>query len=126
MKRKERRTFSSEFKKEILARVAQGEAPADLANQHKLTVSLICSWKRQMRDEELDLAVDHAPRVQQSGVNPKYVRSLEEKLREANEKLGELYIVVEALKKTEPGYTKNANSYIASGVPWAPLKRRAR
>lgn len=123
---KKRREFSIEFKREILARAAQGESISDLAREHNLIVQTIYNWRRQLRDQELDAAVEKAPRVTESGVNPKYVRSLEEKLREANEKLGELYIVVEALKKMDPGSTRSASSYIASGKPWAPLRRRVK
>ena len=123
---KDRRVFSDEFKREIVAKAAAGEKVSELARLHSLTVNTIYSWRRQLRDKELDQAVDQAPRVKQSGVNPKYVRSLEEKLREANEKLGELYIVVEALKKMDPGSTKSASSYIVTGQPWAQLKRRAK
>ena len=126
MNRKDRRIFSDEFKRDIVAEAAGGERVAELAKRHSLTVNTIYSWRRQLRDKELDQAVDQAPRVKQSGVNPKYVRSLEEKLREANEKLGELYIVVEALKKMDPESTKSASSYIVTGRPWAPLKRRAK
>ena len=122
----ERRVFTVEFKKEILAKAASGEKISELARLHGLTVQIIYYWRRQLRDQELDAAVDQAPRVKQSGVSPKYVRSLEEKLREANEKLGELYIVVEALKKMEPGFTKSASSYIVTGRPWAQSKRRAK
>jgi transposase-like protein len=126
MSRKDRRVFSDEFKREIVAKAASGEKVSELARLHSLTVNTIYSWRRQLRDKELDQAVDQAPRVKQSGVNPKYVRSLEEKLREANEKLGELYIVVEALKKMGPGSTKSASSYIVTGQPWAQLRRRAK
>ena len=108
---RERRAFTIEFKREILAKAAGGEKVSDLATQHGLTVQTIYSWRRQLRDRELDEAVDRAPRVQQSGVNPRYVRELEEKLRAANEKLGELYIVVDALKKVEQGSKKSASSY---------------
>ena len=126
MDKKERRVFTKEFKKEVVARAAQGERVAELAKQHNLTVTTIYGWRRQLRDEELDVAVDKAPRVKQAGVNPKYVRDLEEKLRESNEKLGQLYLVVEALKKMDPGLTKNANSYIVTGGPWARSRRRVK
>jgi len=126
MNKKDRRVFSDEFKREIVAKAAGGEKISELARIHSLTVNTIYCWRRQLRDKELDQAIDQAPRVKQSGINPKYVRSLEEKLREANEKLGELYIVVEALKKMDPGSLKSASSYIVSGRPWARLKRRAK
>jgi transposase-like protein len=126
--RREKRYFSPEFKKEIVEKVKAGVSTvSQLAVEHDLTVGMICRWKRQMREGEIDAAVDQAPRVENSGVNPKYVRHLEEKLRDANEKLGELYIVVEGLKKIEGlGYTKSASSFIVSGPNWAPLKRRAK
>lgn len=124
--KRERRAFPIEFKREVLAKAADGEKVSDLANQHGLTVQTIYSWRRQLRDRDLDDAVERAPRVEQSGVNPKYVRQLEEKLRAANEKLGELYIVVEALKKMEQGSKKNANSFIATDTSWARSKRPAK
>lgn len=96
-----KKVYPDDFKREILAKAATGEKISELAKRHSLTVILIYSWRRQMRDQELDAAVDQAPRVMQSGVNPKYDRGFEEKLREANEKLGELYVVVEALKKMD-------------------------
>ena len=124
--KKERRVFSNDFKKEVLAKAASGEKISDLAREHNLSVNTIYHWRHQLRDQELDVAVDQAPRVKQSGVNPKYVRHLEEKLREANEKLGELYIVVDALKKMDPGSTKSVSSYIVSGKPWARLNGRVK
>ncbi len=124
--KKDRRVFSTEFKKEILARAAKGEKISDLAQEHKITVQSIYSWKRQLRDQELDAAVDKAPRVKQSGVNPKYVRQLEERLRESNEKLGQLFLIVEDLKKTPLGSMKNASSYIVTGNPWVRSKGRAK
>lgn len=126
MPKKEKQSYSDEFKREILAKAARGEKISELARLHNLTVGRIYSWRRQIRDQELDAAVDQAPRVKHSGVSPKYVRSLEDQLREANEKLGELYIVVEALKKMEAGPLKNASSYIVSGGPWARLRRRVK
>lgn len=124
--RRPRRKFTKAFKKEILAKVASGEAPADLATQHGIGVTLISSWKRQMREQELDAAVDEAPRVKQSGINPKYVRDLEEKLRESNEKLGQLFLVVEGLKKMDPRFAKNAGSFIVTGTSLGQSKRRAK
>src|SRR5580658_2890140 len=94
--RKERRSFSAEFKKGILEKSDQGLASiSQLAIEHDLTVGMICRWRREAREGEISEAVEKAPRVEHSGVDPKYVRSLEEKLKIANEKLGELYIVVE-------------------------------
>lgn len=126
MSKKDRRVYSEEFKKEIVAKAASGEKISDLAKAHGLTVQIIYSWRRQLREHELDQAVAKAPRVAHSGVNPKYVRELEEKLRESNQKLGELYLVVDALKKMDLVSTKSASSYVVTGKPWAPLKRRAK
>lgn len=124
--KKQRRKFSKEFKRDILARVAQGEAPAELAKQYDLGVTMISTWKRQLRDEELDSAVDLAPRVKHSGINPKYVRQLEEKLRESNEKLGQLFLIVEDLKKTPLGSMKNASSFVVTGTSWGRSKGRVK
>jgi transposase-like protein len=126
--KKEARYFSPEFKKEIVAKLANGEATlAELVSQHNLRANMICRWRRELRDTELDSAVSKAPRIEHSGVDPKYVRHLEEKLREANEKLGELYVVVEGLKKIQnPKFTKNVNSLIVSGLSLAQSKGRVR
>jgi transposase-like protein len=108
-------------------KILSGEATVtELAEQHDLTVTMICRWKRQMREDELDMAVEKAPRVERAGVDPRYVRQLEEKLKTANEKLGELYIVVEGLKKVREDLarTKNASSLVVTGTILDPLKRR--
>lgn len=126
--RRPKRYFSLEFKKQILDKLAQGQAtPGQLAIEHDLTVGMICRWKREAREGELTSAVEKAPRIEQSGIDPRYVRSLEEKLREANEKLGEMYIVVEGLKKVhDVKSTRNANSFIASGQSWAQYRGRVK
>lgn len=126
--RRQKRHFSAEFKNEIVSKVLSGESTvSELAQKHDLTVTMICRWKRQMREEALDTAVNQAPRVQRAGVDPKYVRQLEEKLRTANEKLGELYVVVEGLKKVREdlGRMKSASSLIVTGTSSDPSKRRA-
>jgi transposase-like protein len=125
--KKKNRSFSKEFKKELVDKINCGEATmSQISALHNIRVNMLSRWKRELREGELDTAVEKAPKVEQMGVDPKYVRGLEQKLREANEKLGELYIVVEGLKKVREGigFTKNANSYIVSGQPLAQSKRR--
>ena len=127
--KREKRYFSPEFKREILGKISRGEAtPAELVQLHNLTVSMICSWRRQLREGDIDKALEKAPRVEKTGVDPRYVRHLEEKLREAHEKLGEMHLVVAALKKIQEGprSTKGASSYIVSGMSSARSRRRAR
>ena len=50
------------------------------------------------------------------------------KLREANEKLGEMYVVVEGLKKVREDFvrTRNASSFPATAGNMARLKRPAK
>lgn len=126
--RKQKRYFSPEFKEEVLNKIERGEVTvSEAAAAHDLSVTMICRWKRQARNAELDSTVDQAPRVEQSGVDPKYVRHLESKLREANEKLGELYIVVEGFKKIQSEKSmKNANSFVVTANSLAQSKRRAK
>jgi transposase-like protein len=128
--RKERRRFSNEFKKQLLAEAERGTPITELASQHDLTVTMICRWKRQMREGEIDQAAERAPRASSSdtGVDQRYVRELEMKLREANEKLGEMYIVVEGLKKVRGDFqrTRNASSFVATASTLARLKRPAK
>lgn len=127
--RKPKRHFSIEYKKQILDEVARGDTPmTEIAAREDLTVTMICRWRRQLRDAELDSAVESAPKAEipGEGINPRYVRELEAKLREANEKLGELYIVVEGLKKVGlvQGSMKSANSFVATQSSLARYKRR--
>jgi transposase-like protein len=127
--KKEPRNFTTEFKKEIIAKIANGEATVgELSKQHNLRPNMIYRWRRELRDGEIDVKVEKAPRVEKSGVDPKYVRHLEEKLREASEELGKLYLVVEGLKKIhqDPKSTKNASSFVVTGTSWARSKGRAK
>ncbi len=127
-RRRDRRTFSTEFKKEILNLADHGEvAIADLAKKHDITITMICRWRRQFRDEVIEESVQNAPRIEKLGVDPKYVRQLEDQLRTANEKLGELYIVVDGLKKIQNlTPTKNASSFIVTGKSWDQRRKPAK
>ncbi len=127
-RRRDRRTFSTEFKKEILNLADHGEvAIADLAKKHDITITMICRWRRQLRDEVIEESVQNAPRIEKLGVDPKYVRQLEDQLRTANEKLGELYIVVDGLKKIQNlTPTKNASSFIVTGRSWDQRRKPAK
>lgn len=127
-RRRDRRTFSTEFKKEILNLADRGEvAIADLAKKHDLTITMICRWRRQLRDEVIEESVMSAPRIEKLGVDPKYVRQLEDQLRTANEKLGELYIVVDGLKKIQSQIpTRSASSFIVTGRSWDRPKKLAK
>jgi transposase-like protein len=126
--RRDRRTFSTDFKKEILNLVDRGEVTiADLAQKHDLTINMICRWRRELRDEVIDETVASAPRIERLGVDPKYVRQLEDQLRTANEKLGELYIVVDGLKKIQnQTSTKNASSFVVTGRSWDQRRKPAK
>ena len=126
--RRDRRTFSTEFKKEILNLADRGEVTiADLAKKHDLTITMICRWRRQLRDEVIEESVQNAPRIEKLGVDPRYVRQLEDQLRTANEKLGELYIVVDGLKKIQNQTpTKNASSFIVTGRSWDQRRKPAK
>jgi transposase-like protein len=120
--------FSAEEKKEALEKLTQGlSTKADLAQSLGTTVGSICRWIREAREGQLDQTLEKAPRVDHLGVDPRYVRRLEEKLREANEKLGELYIVIEGIKKTQENkFTRNASSLTVSGQNWDRLKGRVK
>jgi transposase-like protein len=116
--KKQKRQFSTEFKRQILAEAADGRPLTDLAREHDLTVNMICRWRRQLRDQELDRAVEQAPRAEpgHGGAELRYVRELEAKLREANEKLGEMYVVVESLKKVRADFERmrRSSSFVAT------------
>ena len=83
--RRTKRHFSSEFKNQILSEAERGTPLTELARIHDLTVTMICRWKRQLRDGEIDQTIERAPKAS-AGVDTRYVRELEMKLREANEK----------------------------------------
>jgi transposase-like protein len=120
--------FTAEEKKEVLEKLTKGiSAKAELAQSLGTTVGTICRWIREAREGQLDQAVEKAPRVDRLGVDPKYVRQLEEKLREANEKLGELYIVVEGIKKVRDDMSmRNASSFVVTGQNLGRFKRRVK
>lgn len=126
--RRDRRTFSTEFKKEILNLADRGEvAVADLARKHDLTITMICRWRRQFRDEVIEESIQNAPRIEKLGVDPRYVRQLEDQLRTANEKLGELYIVVDGLKKIQNQTPmRSASSFIVTGKSWDQRRKPAK
>jgi transposase-like protein len=125
-----KRQFSADFKKQILDEAAGGRSLTDLAHEHDLTVTMICRWKRQTRDGEIDSAVEAAPRAQVGtpGADLRYVRELEMKLRESNEKLGEMYVVVEGLKKIQADSQRmrSARSFVATANTMGRLKRPAK
>lgn len=47
-KRRERRTFSEEFKKELVQKIENGERVSDLAKEHNIQPSQISMWKRKI------------------------------------------------------------------------------
>ena len=127
--KRQSRYFSAEFKKEIIGKILRGEVTiAQVAVDHQIRPNMLSRWKREFRDGEITAAVEAAPKIQQMGVDPKYVRGLEQKLRDANEKLDELYIIVEGLKKVSlgSGSTKNASSYVVTGLSLAQSKALAK
>lgn len=128
--RKQKRHFSTEFKMQILAEAAAGRPLTELAREHDLAVTMICRWRRQLRDQELDRAVEIAPRAPagQNGADLRYVRELEAKLREANEKLGEMYVAVEGLKKVRADFERmrKSSSFVATRNSMARSKRPAK
>lgn len=129
MEKRARRQFSAEFKKIILHQIASGEKTlSDISKEHELDSNIIARWRREAREGALDARVAQAPKVERQGVDPRYVRQIEEELRKSREKIGELTMEIDILKKLDQfsQRMKNANSSAVTDVTLAQLKRRAK
>lgn len=85
---KQRRKFESGFKQQIVGEVESGHLSVSAASRkHQISASVIDRWRRQARQGGLNTA----PSVRE--------KLLERENRELKEKLAELYLEVDHLKK---------------------------
>lgn len=94
---KAQKTWSSEFKSEVVLSILRGEAGAsELARQHGIHESLIHKWKRQFLEAGRQSFED------QRSVNAKEIR-LEKEVERLTRLLGEKVIELDIAKKTRGG-----------------------
>lgn len=87
---KVRRTFTIEFKQAVVAQLLSGQATfSQLCREHQLAVSVLRRWKMQEETGTL------------SGASLQKEHHLERENRFLKEKLAELYLQVELLKKVQ-------------------------
>ena len=85
---KQRRKFETGFKKQIVGEVESGLLSVSAASRkYQISGSVIDRWRQQSRQD----ALESAPSVRE--------KALERENRELKEKLAELYLEVEHLKK---------------------------
>ena len=85
---KQRRKFETGFKKQIVGEVESGLLSVSAASRkYQISGSVIDRWRQQSRQD----ALESAPSVRE--------KALERETRELKEKLAELYLEVEHLKK---------------------------
>ena len=114
---KKKRTFSVEFKKQVVREVETGVLGLSAAaRRYELSPSLIQNW----RDKARDGALTERPSARE--------KALEKENRALKEQVGELYMQVGLLKKTE-AYArrlKNANSSVITGLNWEQSRKDAK
>lgn len=100
----ERRKFTREFKEKIIEQFYKNEiTAAELASKHQLHPDQIYRWKYELS------TVRHNERrreLQKEGRNPsdvRYILELEQEMSAYKEKVAELLMQVELLKKVQPG-----------------------
>lgn len=85
-----RRTFTLEFKQAVVAQLLSGQATfSQLCREHQLSVSVLRRWKSQYEEGSL------------SGASLQKEHRLERENRFLKEKVAELYLQVELLKKVQ-------------------------
>jgi len=111
---KKKRIFSVDFKKQVVREVETGACGlAEAARRYELSPSLIQIW----RDKARDGALIDRPSTRE--------KALEKENRALKEQVGELYMQVGLLKKTE-AYARrlrNANSSVITGLNWEQSRK---
>ena len=111
---KKKRIFSVDFKKQVVREVETGACGlAEAARRYELSPSLIQIW----RDKARDGALIDRPSTRE--------KALEKENRALKEQVGELYMRVDALKKTA-GYArrlKSASSSVITGLNWEQSRK---
>jgi len=102
--KKEKRSFTREFKDKIIEQFYKGEiTAAELATKHQLHVDQIYKWKYELTRVRQN---ERRRELQKEGRNPsdvRYILELEQEMSAYKEKVAELLMQVELLKKVQPG-----------------------
>jgi len=104
------RTYSSEFKKQVVAEIDSGALTlAEAARQHEISRSLLERWRTQIH--EGTFAERPTPREKQ----------LERELEKAQAKIGQLTLIIDALKKIKKtsASTRESNGSVVTAETWA-------
>jgi len=114
---KKRRRFSAEVKRHIVSEIESGAiTQTAAARKYEISATAISRWREQLRQGEL---VDK-PTVRE--------KALEKEVRELREKVGELTMSIDLLKKAE-AYArrlKSADSSTITGLNWARFRKDAK
>ena len=101
--KKAKHTYSREFKEKIIEQYYKGEiTAAELASQHQLHVDQIYRWKYELNGVRQS---ERRRELQREGRNPsdvRYILELEQEMSAYKEKVAELLLQVELLKKVQP------------------------
>jgi transposase len=99
------RSFSSEFKRELVADIDTGKyTVAEAAREHSISRTLVDRWLRQIH--EGTFINRPTPREKQ----------LEKELEKAQAKIGQMTLIIDALKKIQkiPQYTRRLNGSVVT------------
>jgi len=104
------RTYSSEFKKQVVADIDTGAVTiSEAARQHDISRSLIERWRAQI----------HGGTFRERPSSRE--KHLERELEKAQAKIGQLTMIIDALKKIRKSSasTKELNGCVVTGENWA-------
>lgn len=107
---KKYRTYSTEFKQQVIAEIDAGALSlSEAARQHEISRSLVERWRTQIHGGTLQ----ERPTAKE--------RQLEKELEKAQAKIGQLTLMIDALKKIKKSSlsTKESNGSVVTGEPWA-------
>ena len=114
---KKKRSFSVEFKKQVVREVETGACSInEAARRYELSPSLIQNWRNKAREGGLT----ERPSSRE--------KALEKENRALKEQVGALYMQVDLLKKTE-AYARrlrSVNSSVITGLNWEQSRKGAK
>ena len=115
---RQRRSFDSEFKKQVVESILSGSATqAEMAREHKISPVMISRWKKEYENGKFFENVDS-----------KDLAKLELRIRELERLLGKVTLENEMLKRARDLNTnqKKDSSSIVTSRDWDRLKGGAR
>jgi len=128
-KKSTRRSFSREFKKELVEEYLSGRSSADLiAEREGITVQFIYRWKTQLEQWNKKSRIDALEAGGMSLEEARRFRDMEEELEAYKTKVAELTLYNDLLKKLQPNYQseKRLNGYAETKRKLARSKGRAK